>query len=275
MGTKIDGRLIADSIIHSLQKRTAMLVSQGITPTLVVILVGNNPSSLAYIRQKEKIGKKIGAKFILHHFQESVLEKEIMALIKKYNTDSTIHGIIVQIPLPPGFDTASMIRIIRAEKDVDGFLSGSLYPQPVAEAVLRTLESVNPLWHKTSLICVVGRGHTAGKPIAAFLAKKGGHVTVVHRQTPNPEEILKSSDIVISCVGKPSVITSADIKKGAIVIGVGLHQEQGTLKGDYDEQDMAKKALYYTPTPGGVGPVNVACLWENVLMACEQSDHTA
>ena len=245
---KIDGRAIADKILTSLPKTR-------VTPTLAVIQVGDGESSSTYIAQKKKAAERIGAKLIHTKFPLTVSTEKIKKTIEQYNNDSSVHGVILQRPLPPHL--YKMIQIILSAKDVDGFLPNSPYTPPVAAAVMTILNEI----HVPSGRCVViGRGETAGKPIADTLRKKGWTVEAVHSQTENPAEVIKGAHVVISCVGKGKVVTRGMVHKDTILIGVG--------RGDYDEDEIKDIVAYYTPTPGGVGPVNVACLMQNLVKAC-------
>lgn len=243
---KIDGRAIADNILSHLHVEGR--------PTLAVIQVGDNESSTTYIHQKKLAAEKIGARLIHRKFPLTVSTKQIHATIEQFNNDSSVHGIILQRPLPPHL--YKMIQIILLTKDVDGFLPGSPYVPPVAAAVIKILDEIK---EKPGPCVVIGRGETAGKPIADTLTKHGWTVTVVHSQTKNPKEIIKKAHTVISCVGKQKVITPDMVSNHTILIGVG--------PGDYNEDEMKDIVTYYTPTPGGVGPVNVACLMQNLIEA--------
>jgi len=257
---KIDGRAIANHILDNLQTHVSALKERGITPTLAVIQIGDDPGSNAYIRQKQKSAEQIGAKLILCHVSSITYQAELQKLIQKYNDDPSVHGIIVQRPLPKNLHAEQ----IRLSKDVDGFLPDSPYPVPVVSAVLTILgDRIN-----SKKIAVIGRGETAGKPIADALIKRGYDLSIIHSQTPNPEEIIKTADIVISCVGRRHVVRRHNIKKGAILISVGLSRDsEGKLHGDYEEEEIKDVARLYTPTPGGVGPINVACLMVNLVKA--------
>lgn len=287
MAALIDGKALADKVLKDVKRKTARLKKKGIIPTLAVLLIGDNPTSLVYIKQKQKIARKIGARVILRHLLQKTAREKLKVAIDKFNQDPSIHGIIIQQPLPRNINTGKASQLIRKDKDVDGFRHDSLFTPPVAMAVLRILQAVKTPrrwpedspeveefknWLKKQRISVLGRGQTAGKPIAKILKKTGAKVTVVHSQTKNPKLIIKSADVVITAVGKRGVVKSSMIKKGAILVNVGLHQENNQLCGDYNETDIAKKASFYTPTPGGVGPVNVACLWENVVLATEKQN---
>ena len=242
---KIDGRAIADKILANLH------VSG--TPTLAVIQVGDDEASNTYIAQKKKAAERIGARIIHTRLSNKIKVDKINKLIEQYNNDQTVHGIIVQRPLPREY---KMIQIILS-KDVDGFLANSPYTPPVAAAVITILKEIG---QKPTSCVVIGRGETAGSPITETLHKNGWEVTVVHSRTENPAKIIKGAQIIISCVGNRKVITRDMVHKDTILIGVG--------RGDYDEEEIKDRVAYYTPTPGGVGPVNVACLMQNLVIAC-------
>lgn len=266
---RVDGKALAEKILDDLIPKVTSLKQQGITPTLAVIQVGDDPASMAYIRQKQKAAEQIGAKIILSHQPSAISNQQLQEIIQTFNNDSSVHGLIVQRPLPEGLRADGILP----SKDVDGFLPNSPYPVPVAEAVLTILERLTgpgPVKKQGQApsIVVIGRGETAGKPIEDVLIKKGHKVTVVHSQTKNPNEIIGSADIVISCVGKPNVVRRDNIKEGAILLSVGISRDrEGKLHGDYEEDEIKNVAAFYTPTPGGVGPVNVAALMANVVEA--------
>lgn len=269
---RVDGKALAEKILDDLVPKVTSLKQQGITPTLAVIQVGDDPASTAYIRQKQKAAEQIGAKIILSHQPSAISNQQLQEIIQTFNNDSSVHGLIVQRPLPEGIRADGILP----SKDVDGFIPNSPYPVPVATAVLTILERLTgpgPVKKQGQApsIVVIGRGETAGKPIADVLIKKGYNVTVVHSQTKNPNEIIRGADIVISCVGKPNVVRRDNIKKGAILLSVGLSRDsEGKLHGDYEEDEIKDVAAFYTPTPGGVGPVNVACLMANVVEAASK-----
>ena len=279
---RIDGNAIAQQILADLSHSVSRLKKSGITPTLAVIQVGDDPNSTAYIHQKKKAAERIGA--ILKHekLPADTSYQYVNTLIQTYNADPAIHGLIVQRPLPKKLSNISQIlNHVASQKDVDGFVPNSPFEPPVALAVLKILEEIHALtgsdpvnqgfdeWIRSKAIVVVGRGETAGKPIAQSLAKREYTPSIVHSQTPNPQTIIKRADILISCVGGDSVITKNMLKPGTILIGVGIHRTpQGQLAGDYHEQEIKDVASFYTPTPGGVGPVNVSCLMQNLVKSC-------
>jgi methylenetetrahydrofolate dehydrogenase (NADP+) / methenyltetrahydrofolate cyclohydrolase len=269
---KIDGRKIADQILDNLVQQVVMLKKNGIIPRLAVILVGEDPGSISFIKQKKLSAEKIGASLDLYHFQTSVNKSYLINLINKLNSDPQIHGIILQRPVPK-FNAPELVELISPKKEVDSFLDSSVHLPPVGMAVVKILQFCHPdnfiNWINTKKIILIGRGETAGTPIAKTLKRYQIKFNIVHTQTPNPSELIRTADIIFSAVGKPGIITAENIKKGVILIGVGLHDENTRLVGDYDEAEIINVASFYTPMPKGVGPVNVACLMENLISACK------
>lgn len=263
----IKGKPIADSIYQKLTPPIHTLRKRKIIPTLSIILVGNNKQSVSYVNSKKIHGEKIGIKVLVDKLDEDTTELELNKIINNYNNDVSVHGIIVQLPLPSSLNEVKVINWVSFKKDVDGFLTNSLFINPLARAVLEILKrNVGKLDNKQ--ICLIGKGRTGGGPIYSELQKVTRSVKQIDTSTKNPDDIIKSSDIVISCVGKKRVVNSKNCKKGAILINCGLHSEDGILMGDYDEDEIKDIAHSYTPTPGGIGPVNVAFLLENVVKAC-------
>ena len=290
---RIDGKALAEAIFSYL---TSQVKKLHITPTLVVILVGDNQESLAYIRQKQKATEKIGGRFIFEQLPKTTLPKELAARIAMYNRDSGVHGLIVQRPLPMHFDI-SINESISPKKDIDGFVTNSPFDVPIAMAVFTILKQIFMLssprrrgsalrseyqnrfpirsgmtfeeWLQKQKIVIIGRGETAGKPIAEALAKQQCATSIITSQTPNPNTIMKTADIIISCVGKKGIVTRDALKAGVILMSVGLSRgEDGKLHGDYEEDDVKDIASFYTPTPGGVGPLNIASLMQNLVKTC-------
>ncbi len=267
----LKGQPIADSIYQKLIPFISALGKKDITPTLQIILIGNNPRSVSYVNQKKINGNRIGVNVFIDKKDEDITEEQLKTIIKNYNADSSIHGLIVQLPLPSQINENQIIQSVTSSKDVDGFLSNSPFINPLAKAVL-TLLKKNLDRFDNKKICVIGKGKTGGAPIYRELKKMTESVVQIDRATKDPDKIIQSSDIVISCVGKRRVVNSKNCKKGATLISAGLHSENGKLKGDYDEEEIKNIASYYTPTPGGIGPVNVACLLENTVLACENQN---
>lgn len=265
---KIDGKQISSEILENLKPQVSELISNGTTPTLAIILIGDNEASKSYIKQKQLKAQEIGVKIELYHLESSSHE-ELIDLIDKLNTDSKIHGIIVQRPLPENFDREAISHAVSTEKDVDGFNPNSNFDAPVALAVIEILKSIGLADLTNKKIVVLGKGETAGGPIISLLDKMEINPTVISSSTPNPDELIKEANIIISAVGRENIIKPELLNSNQILIGVGLYPKDGKLKGDYEEVNVENKVKFYTPTLGGVGPVNVACLMKNLIRAAQ------
>lgn len=272
---RIDGKAISSEKLSELRKEVTKLKGKGIIPTMAIILMGNNEASNIYVRQKSIKAKDIGAEVKVFPVKETTTNKELEKLVRKLDKNPNMHGIILQRPAPPNIMVDELTDLVSPEKEVDGFGSHPKYPVPVAAAVIAMLKNVHKQiktnqsfsdWLMSKKIAVIGKGQTAGHPIIELLEKDGIAPSIIDSHTDNRGQILKTADIVISAVGK-RVLFSKDIKKGAILIGVGLYSSEGKLRGDYDDSDMENIASFYSPTPGGVGPVNVTCLLENLVKA--------
>jgi methylenetetrahydrofolate dehydrogenase (NADP+)/methenyltetrahydrofolate cyclohydrolase len=276
---KIDGRLIASNILSELKTKVSVLKERGVIPTVAVILIGDVKSSNIYVRQKELKAQGIGAATKIFRFNETVANEEIETLIKKLDNDPKIHGIILQRPAPQTIQVKRLEELISPVKEIDGFGKDSLYTVPVAAAVFEILgeifgnlneEESFSAWLKSKKIVAIGKGETAGQPIIDYFQKNGVEPTIIDSKTENKSEIIKNADIIISAVGKRGIISIDELKHGVILIGVGLSADDlGKTQGDYNESELEQIAAFYTPTPGGVGPVNVALLLENLVRACE------
>jgi len=278
---KIDGKEIAQEILDSLKKRTEKLKKKNITPRLAIILVGSDPASMAYVNQKKKKAKSIGVKTTILHLSDKISQVSLTKTIQRFNADNDIYGIIVQQPLPRNTNLGSVIKAIDPKKDVDGFHLDSHFQMPIAMAVLKILEKVYICipeiqsrfveWLKDKNIVVIGKGQTGGKPIIQMLEKMKIPFTLIDSKTEKPESLTRKADIIISAVGKPSILKQQMLKKGVILIGIGISAgESAKLMGDYDQNEVENLASFYTPTPGGVGPVNVAMLLKNLILAAEK-----
>lgn len=291
---KINGKQIAEKIFEELKLKVKRLREKNIIPNLAIVLVGNDPASVSYVNQKTIKGKSIGAKITLYQYPNSVTTKTLLDRFNDLNHFSSVHGIIAQRPLPQHLDSKQISLAIDPKKDVDGFHPNSKFQPPIALAVLRILERTersegvrlldrrgktldNQLlrgefkkWLTSKKIIVIGKGETGGKPIIQSLKKIGVQTFVIDSKTPNPLSITKTADIIISAVGKPQVIKPNMIKKGVILISIGLHKgTDNKLHGDYEEDEVKNISSFYTPTPGGVGPVNVAMLLKNLIKSSE------
>ena len=272
----IDGRKIRDEILNNLKFK---IQNSELKPTLVIILVGDNKASAAYVQQKMLAGEKIGAKVIVEHLEEQVTQEEVEELIKKLNKDPAVHGIILQLQLPKHLDSDRLTSLILIEKDVDGFVPGSKFKPATAKGVIELLKR-SDVGIKGKKAVVVGRGKIAGKPTAELLEEEGADVEVVHSKTENPRDITRKADILVSAVGKPNLITADMVKPRAVVVDVGINpvdpitnnQKPITkLVGDVDFENVKKVASKITPVPGGVGPMTVAALMQNLVEASQIS----
>lgn len=288
----IDGKHVAQPMLKALKAASSKLKKKGIIPHLAVILVGNNQGSLSYIAQKEKSAKKAGVKLTLFHFERTPSYQTLAEKIRSLAIDPSVHGIIVQKPLPPTLSSSALNKCIPLVKDVDGFREKSPYLPPIGLSMFKIFNEIyyrhilhrktpqdefnKPLlkWLKSQTIVLLGRGETGGQPIAQALHAHQLPVIIIHSQTEHPQEYLTQADIVISTVGKPALLNAMLIKENAILIGVGITRTPEGIKGDFDAGEISSKAGFYTPTPGGVGPINTACLIENVIKAAELSGKT-
>lgn len=266
---KIDGKQIAQEIFNDLSERVERLKAKGVTPKFVIILIGNDPASAAYVRQKELKAKQVGIETKTDHLSSSISQQDLLIKIQKYNNDESVSSVIIQQPLPPQIDASAIDRAVIAKKDVDGFRFDSPFLPPLGIAVYKILEDIPEF--ATKKIVILGKGKTGGSPIIQVLKQREIPFTVVDSKTVEPEKILRQADIVIAAVGKPNIITKNMVKKGVVLIGVGMYKgEDDKLHGDYEENDVKDIASHYSPIPGGVGPVNVAMLLANVVTAAEK-----
>lgn len=278
---KVDGKLIAENIFQDLKVRIKKLAEKNIIPHLAVILVGENPASIAYVTLKQKKGEEIGAKVSIIKYETTVTNEELIKKVEELNKDSKVHAILIQRPLPDHIDVEKLELLTNPEKDIDGFHPDSPYTLPLPLAAVKILEEIfkesnaekdNFIdWLKLKNTVVLGKGPTGGGPIIKLLNKLGTNPTIIDSKTENPSDLMKKADVIISSVGRENVVTPENIKNGVILIGVGiLRGEDGKLKGDYNQEKIKDIAGFYTSTPGGVGPVNVAQLMDNLITAAEK-----
>lgn len=282
---KIDGNAIAETILEKLKIEISWLAQKGEIPHLVIALVGDDPASIAYVRRKEIKAKSIGIQPTIVKLDSRITTQELLKTIERYNHDDLVSGIIVQRPLPLHIDNERVNLAVNPKKDIDGFHPKTKFIMPLAAAVLLILEHVYSsihhykkivdkksfkLWLSDKKIVVIGKGQTGGGPTIELLKKMNINPAIIDSRTKNPKEIIKNADIVITAVGKKGVLRKNMFKQDVILIGVGMHRgEDGRLHGDYEENDIKNIASYYTPIPGGVGPVNVAMLLANLVSAAK------
>ncbi len=280
----VDGREIAREIFSDLKIRVEKLKEKGIIPHLHIITLTIDEASEAYVGQKGKKGGEIGARINVENLSPNIKTEELLRKIERLNNDQEVQGIIIQRPIPEHIDEGLIANSINPKKDVDGFHPQSKFSPPIAQAVLKILEKIYAStpgvdvqkpqgfsnWLKNKKIAVVGRGVTAGGPIISALKKLGIEPEVITSKTDDRKEIMKNSDIVITAVGKPNIVKAENLKNGVILIGTGMYRgEDGKFHGDYDENEIKSIASFYTPTPGGVGPINVAMLLSNLIRSTE------
>jgi len=281
MAEIINGKLVSDTLRTSIRTSVAEFKEKyNITPGLAVILVGENPASMVYVRNKHKACLDVGINSYEITMPESTSEEELLAKIDELNNDSSVHGILVQLPLPRHINEDSIINAIKPDKDVDAFhpvnvgkiMTGKYDFLPCTPSgIMSLLDFYNiDICGKTCV--VVGRSNIVGKPMSLLLLERNGTVTVTHSRTRNLSEVTRSADILVVAIGKPKFITKDMVKEGSIVIDVGINrQENGKLCGDVDFESVFDKVSYITPVPGGVGPMTITTLLKNTLKAAEKS----
>lgn len=273
----IDGKAIAAGIKEQVRADVAAFTAKtGVVPGLVVVLCGDDPASQVYVNNKVKTCKELGMNSTLHHLPPSTSQEELMALVNKLNADKAVHGILVQLPLYKHLHEGPVLLAIDADKDVDGFHpvnvgrlwtdQAGLFPcTPVGSLELIKSTGIS-LAGKSAV--VVGRSNIVGKPMAALLLKQSCTVTVAHSKTQDLAGLCRSADILVAAVGRAKMLTKDFIKPGAVVIDVGINRlESGKLCGDVDFDGAKEVAGYITPVPGGVGPMTIALLMKNTLVA--------
>ena len=285
----IDGNALSKQLRAEVAQRAAALRVRGVTPGLAVIMVGENPASQVYVRNKVKACEDSGLHSVLERYPATLPEAELLARVAALNQDPAIHGILVQLPLPPHIDAHKVIEAISPAKDVDGFHVASAGALMVGQpgfwpctpyGCIKMLESLNDgkgyeLRGKHAV--VIGRSNIVGKPMALMLLQKNATVTICHSATPNLKAMTLQADVIVVAVGKQGVLTADMVKPGAVVIDVGMNRiaagepGEGKLCGDVDFEGVRQVAGYITPVPGGVGPMTITMLLVNTLQAAERS----
>ena len=285
MGQKIDGKAFAFDVRQKVKKYVSKIKTDfGITPGLAVVLVGEDPASQVYVKNKGKQTMEVGMNSYEHKLDKNTSEEALLSLIEELNNDDKVHGILCQLPLPKHINEDVVINAINPEKDVDGFhISNvgllntgqkSMVPCTPLGCLMLIRDKVNDLAGKT--VVIVGRSNIVGKPMASLLLKESCTVTIAHSKTKNIKELCSKADILVAAVGRPEMIKGDWIKPGATVIDVGINRvpvpEKGSGKtkivGDVDFESCEINAGTITPVPGGVGPMTIACLLANTLTAC-------
>ena len=272
----IDGKKLAKEIRGNLKIKCDELKEKGIKPKFAVIMVGNDKASQIYVKNKSKACEEIGIEFEEHLLNENINQTELIKQIEELNNDKTIHGILLQSPIPSHLDINEAFRTIAPEKDVDGFnpvnvgklcLNQDTFVSCTPYGIMKMFEAYNIDLTRKHVV-ILGRSNIVGKPLIQCCLNKNATVTVCHSKTKDLEKHTKNADVVIAAIGKSKFVTADMIKQGAVVIDVGINRgEDGKLTGDVDFENVSKKASYITPVPGGVGPMTIAMLMNNVIKA--------
>ena len=281
MATIIDGKELAKKIRKELKVECDELKSKGINPKLAVIMVGDNPASKVYVRNKSRACEEIGIEYEEHLLSDETTQEELINLIKKLNEDKSINGILLQSPIPEHLNINQAFKTITYRKDVDGFTPSSVGKLCIGEdtfisctpyGVMKMFEEYNiDLTGKD--VVILGRSNIVGKPLIQCCINNNATVTVCHSKTQNTKKITREADILISAIGKAKFVTADMVKDNVVIIDVGINRdENGKIVGDVDFENVKEKASYITPVPGGVGPMTIAMLMNNVIKATKKQN---
>lgn len=275
----IDGKELAKKVRAELKKK---IEKENITPKLAVVFCGNNEASKVYVRIKSKACDEIGIKFEEFHLNEDVSESELLGLIEKLNNDKSVNGILVQYPIPKQINLQNVAEAIDKNKDVDGFnpyniglldSNNPVFVPCTPLGIMKMFEEYNIDLNGKKVV-IIGRSNVVGKPMAECVLNSNATVTICHSKTKNLKNELLQADVIISAAGRRNIVTADMVKEGTVVIDVGTNRdENGKLCGDVDFENVKEKASYITPNPGGVGPMTVAMLMNNVIKAYELQTH--
>ena len=276
MANIIDGKAVSARVKDEIRQEVEALKAKGVEIGLAVVIVGDDPASQVYVKNKEKACETVGFNSFKYALPAETTEEELLALVDKLNSDDKVDGILVQLPLPKHLDDKIIINNIRPDKDVDAFhpvnvgriMIGDYSFLPCTPAgVMELIKSTGTEVAGKECV-VIGRSNIVGKPQAMLLLHENGTVTITHSKTKDLKEVCARADILVAAVGKAKMVTADYIKEGAVVIDVGMNRdENGKLCGDVDFEDCKEKAGYITPVPGGVGPMTIAMLMKNTLTA--------
>lgn len=279
MAIIIDGKALAQRVKDEIKIEVEVLKEKrGVTPGLAVILAGDHPSSQVYVRAKGKACNEVGIASFQHNLHKETRQEELLWLITQFNEDPNIHGILVQLPLPPHLNEEAVLEAIRPDKDVDGFhpinmgrliLGKPLFQPCTPLAIMRLLHYIGiDVTGKEAV--VVGRSKIVGRPVALMLLQRNATVTICHSKTVDLPSVTRRADILVVAVGKPRMVKGDWVKEGSVVIDVGVNRlDDETLVGDVDFDEVSKRASFITPVPGGVGPMTIAMLLHNTVEAAK------
>ena len=272
----IDGKKVSGGIRNRLAEEVQELKKKtGKTPGLATVLVGDDPASAVYVRNKNKICGELGFQSFEQKLSADTSEEQLLQLVGELNSNKNIHGILVQLPLPDQIDSEKILQAIDPKKDVDGFHPVNVGKLVVGNALLTPCTPtgiIELLDHYDIEISgkhavIIGRSNIVGKPVSMLLLQRNATITICHSRTQDLEEVTRSADIIVAAVGRANFVTEEMVSEGTVVIDVGINRVDGKLTGDVDFEPVSKKASYITPVPGGVGPMTIALLMENTLKA--------
>ena len=278
MALIIDGKRISSEIKDELKEKVIKRTAEGVSITLAVIQVGNDPASTVYVGNKKKACEYIGIHSVAYELPENTTQEELLALVSRLNADSSVNGILVQLPLPNHIDEDLVIKTIDPSKDVDGFHPQSVGALSIGQKgfVSCTPAGIIQLLKRSGIemegkeCVIIGRSNIVGKPMALLMLRENATVTICHSRTKNLKEVAKRADILIVAIGKPRFVNREFIKEGAVVIDVGIHRDENNkLCGDVDYTDVNDYVSAITPVPGGVGPMTIAMLMNNCIESSE------
>jgi methylenetetrahydrofolate dehydrogenase (NADP+)/methenyltetrahydrofolate cyclohydrolase len=279
----IDGKALAQRIKEQMKVQAEQLKAAGVEPCLAVILAGDDSASKVYVRNKIVAAEQCGIKSLSYYFDETVSEEELIQTVRKLNADDSVHGILVQLPLPKGISEAKILKEVLEEKDVDGISASSVgalllgregFVSCTPQGVLELIKSAGvEIAGKDAVI--IGRSNIVGKPLFALLLRENATVTLCHSKTRDLAQKTKCADILIAALGKPNFVTADMVKEGAVVIDVGINRVDGKLVGDVDFEAVKNFASYITPVPGGVGPMTIAMLMKNTVESAKKFKNNA
>lgn len=276
---KLDGKKVASALDEKMSARVEAVKEKGVTPGIAVILVGDNSASAVYVRNKQRRAEKLGMNSELIHFDADVTEKELLDKIEELNNDPEIDGFLVQLPLPKGIDEDRVINAIDSKKDVDGFAPdnvghlwiGEPHTKPATAAGILMMLDYYDVDLDGKNVVIIGRSNIVGKPVAAMMLAKNATVTIAHSHTKNLKQLAKTADILVVAIGQAKFVNKDYVKDGAVVIDVGMDRdENGKLCGDVDFDDVADQVEMITPVPGGVGPMTITALMDQVIELAEE-----
>ncbi len=283
----LDGKAIAKQVQAEIKTEvTAFVAESNVTPTLAAVLVGEDPASQVYVRNKERACKRAGLSSQLHRMSAESTTEDVLAKVNSLNEDTNVHGILVQLPLPDQVDTLRVLDAVDWRKDVDAFhpTNVGLISQGRPRFLPCTPHGIVQMLHRSGVttegknVCVVGRSDIVGKPMALMLVQRSSDlgsamanatVTICHSRTPDLPSVTRQADILIAAVGRAKFVTADMVKPGAVVVDVGINRTEEGLVGDVDFEEVAKKASWITPVPGGVGPLTVTMLLQNTFTAAK------